>query len=160
MFRTLDGHAVEARSRTIAVNGAPMGVVLEQDMNELAAPLAAFGTDILIRTLMVALFAVAVSIVVARRLTNRIQSLAASVATIADGDHQTPVPQAETADEIGAIAKAVDHFRTTLAEAELAAEHRRRQSDRQGAAMAELKVSLLALSQGDLDCHLADDPSG
>jgi methyl-accepting chemotaxis protein len=70
-------------------------------------------------------------VVVGRSVISPIMSLRAAVQRLAEGDFDTPIPQASRADELGAMARGIDGFRETLADARrLEASAKREGNDR------------------------------
>ncbi len=151
------GQPVEAVSRSVHVGGATWGIVLEQDMTELTAAATELAIWSTIEIAIVCLIVLASSILIARSLTGRISMLNDSVNNIAAGDFVTSVNQAKTGDEIGDIARALDHFRTAMGEGQAADKERQRLAAEQQDVMGRLRRSLELLSSGDLDCDLGSD---
>jgi methyl-accepting chemotaxis protein len=72
-----------------------------------------------------------IAVLVARNITRPIARLNADMARMQAGERELAIHGAERADELGAMARSLDHFRLGLAEADrLAAEQRRHQEDR------------------------------
>ncbi len=73
----------------------------------------------------------AIAVLVARNITRPIARLNGDMARMQAGERELAIHGAERADELGAMARSLDHFRLSLAEADrLAAEQRRHQEDR------------------------------
>ncbi|PWC95700.1 nitrate- and nitrite sensing domain-containing protein [Azospirillum sp. TSO5] len=73
----------------------------------------------------------AIAVLVARNITRPIARLNGDMARMQAGERELAIHGAERADELGAMARSLDHFRLGLAEADrLAAEQRRHQEDR------------------------------
>ncbi|MCM8733339.1 nitrate- and nitrite sensing domain-containing protein [Azospirillum sp. A1-3] len=72
-----------------------------------------------------------IAVLVARNITRPIARLNGDMARMQAGERELAIHGAERADELGAMARSLDHFRLGLAEADrLAAEQRRHQEDR------------------------------
>jgi len=73
----------------------------------------------------------AIAVLVARNITRPIARLNGDMARMQAGERELAIHGAERADELGAMARSLDHFRLGLADADrLAAEQRRHQEDR------------------------------
>ncbi|WP_377809662.1 methyl-accepting chemotaxis protein [Azospirillum sp. A29] len=72
-----------------------------------------------------------IAVLVARNITRPIARLNGDMARLEAGERELTIHGAERADELGAMARSLDHFRLSLAEADrLAAEQRQHQEDR------------------------------
>ncbi len=123
-----------------------------------------------------ALLAVAGSFLLARNLSTPLRALVGSAQRLAGGDVSVRIVALDRADEVGAIARAIDVFRanvTAQAEAEAEAAHQRRVGAEekrghdlarseaardQGAVMEAIATALKALARGDLTRELSGFP--
>ncbi len=150
----LSGNPVLARSVSFEANHADWHLVLEQDMAEAFADNRAFFVTSMMQSALTVLLTAVVSFLVARGLTRRITALADSVRVITGGDFSAPVAQTKTGDEIGDIARALDSFKTDLADGRAAIAKEEQTAEEQRQVMEMLGRSMSDLAQGRLDCRI------
>lgn len=89
-----------------------------------------------------------------------IKSLEAAMTGLADGDYQTHVPMQEGADEIGAIARALETLRARLVQAQNEEVQREEARVAQGVVVERLADAMTALAGGDLTYQIEEELSG
>ncbi|MFW2542969.1 methyl-accepting chemotaxis protein [Primorskyibacter sp. 2E107] len=153
----LDGQPVGIWSANLTTGNETWHVVFEQDVDELLAVENSLFITTVVQIVVVALVVVLLAFGIARLLTRRITGLSDSVKRIAARDYDSPVAEAETGDEIGDIARALDHFKVGLASADAATAEREREAKHQSHVMDVISGGLSALAKGQLQCQIAED---
>jgi methyl-accepting chemotaxis protein len=144
------------RSEEMLVDAVPLrdidtkwAIVAMMGASEATAPVAAMGKAMLVSALVLMIIAGIAALALSRRITNPITKLTRTMASLAQGKLDVPVPFAAGRDEIGDMARAVEIFRdnglkiSQLTEAESA----RTLLDRQA---RENMMSQLQLAFGDV----------
>lgn len=91
------------------------------------------------------------SVVVLRRILSRpLKTVGEAIDVIADGDYSQPVPLVDRHDEMGAIARTVDHLKTQLTAAQAVEEERQQAQEAQKLVVERLNRALKDMSDGDL----------
>ncbi|WP_425100397.1 methyl-accepting chemotaxis protein [Tropicibacter sp. S64] len=153
----LNGHPVEAWSRSFDLDGFRWHLIFEQDEAEVLRVENALLLTTLGQVAVQLLVVVAVAFLIARVLTRRISALQGSVQRVAGGDYRTEVAEVRTEDEIGQIARAFNRFKRQLAEGEEARAERDRATRHQEHVMEVLGQGLNALSSGQLSCQIEEN---
>ncbi|MFZ7092201.1 methyl-accepting chemotaxis protein [Primorskyibacter sp. 2E233] len=153
----LTGNAALAWAETFDAGGTNWHLLLEQDQDEALAVERGLLITTLLQVAVVLLMVLTVAFVVARLLTRRIADLSSSVKRISDGDYHSEVLQTKTGDEIGDIARALNHFKADLADGNAAVVEREKRAAHQADVMARLSGGLNQLSNGKLDCHIREE---
>ncbi len=129
-------------------------LVVEQDAAEARAAEARLLFTTVAQTIIVTVIVLLLAVVVARLVTSRIAVLSTAVARIKKGDYHSAVEQAESFDEIGDIARALEQLKGELAQGETAKADQQRRAEEQAKVVATLSDALQELSQGNLDCQI------
>ena len=144
------GQIGTAIAAPLALRGLDWRVVVEIADSETYASVIGGRDRLILWTLAAAAVVALIGIVLARGITAPVSRVAAAVRTIAEGDLDTPIPDADRNDEVGDIAKSLDALRQKLALAALMEQDNQRQSDAQKQVVAALSVGLQDLSSGNL----------
>ncbi len=150
----LRGEVAVVRSHSEPIDGTNWHLILEQDRAEAMAVEAEMFNSLLIQSVVVLLVVLGVAFLVARLLTGRIAALSGTVTAIANGNFGAANPQARTGDEIGGIARALESFKSGLAEAKAAEQERESRARHQETVVETLRSALARLSEGDLNCQI------
>ncbi len=150
----LSGNPVLARTAAIDAFGTSWRLVLEQDLSEANAGAIQFLTLMSIQTIVVILVVAALGYLVARTLTRRITAIADSVTGITSGDFSKEIPETKSGDELGEIARALDTFKTDLADGRNAIAAQAESAKTLGTVIDTVSQALGALSDGSLDCQI------
>ncbi|WP_050772444.1 methyl-accepting chemotaxis protein [Sagittula stellata] len=156
----LSGNPAVALSNSIDFDGTQWHIVIEQDRVEAMATENELFATTVAQVLIVLVMVMGVAFLVARMLTGRIGDLLQGVRRIAEGDYKTKVAQADKADEIGDIARALNGFRKDLSEVEAAHAREKQKALQQAKAVEALREALFKLADGDLDCAIRQTLDG
>jgi methyl-accepting chemotaxis protein len=108
----LDGASYVAASEPLSFGGVDWAVVTLESEAEITAPSTDLRRTMLLIGLVMLALATVVSILIARTITRPISRLTGAMAEIADDRLDLTVPGLDRADELGAMAEAVEVFRT------------------------------------------------
>lgn len=150
----LSGNPVVSYTNSFAFHGTDWNLILEQDLSEAEWEANRLLSLSLLQGGIVMFIIVALSSWIAKTLTSRIEALANSVNGIASGDFDNIVAQTKTGDELGDIARALERFKTELADGRTAISERVADAEKQAEVMKELNTSLGQLAEGRLDCAI------
>ncbi len=91
------------------------------------------------------------SVIALRRILSRpLKTVGESIDVIADGDYTQPVPLLDRRDEMGAIARTIDHLKTQLTAAQAVEDERLKAQEAQKQVVERLNRALQSMSEGDL----------
>jgi methyl-accepting chemotaxis protein len=152
----LRGTPVEVVSISKEIGGQLWHIVAEQDLWEARAQERELLKATLIQTAIVAFLVMMLGVLVAGFLTRRISILSASVRKVAGGDYDSEISQIKTGDEIGDIARALNSFRSSLAEAEKSRQAMDEAARHQARVVETLRERLASLSKGELECQIEE----
>jgi methyl-accepting chemotaxis protein len=107
-----DGASYVAASEPLSFGGADWAVVALESQADIAAPSVGLRNSLLIIGLVLLALAAVASILIARTITRPISRLTSAMAGIAGDKLDLAVPGLERADELGAMAEAVEVFRS------------------------------------------------
>ena len=107
-----DGASYVAASEPLSFGGADWAVVALESQADIAAPSLGLRNSLLIIGLVLLALAAVASILIARTITRPISRLTSAMAGIAGDKLDLAVPGLERADELGAMAEAVEVFRS------------------------------------------------
>jgi methyl-accepting chemotaxis protein len=107
-----DGAAYVAASEPLSFGGADWAVVALESQADIAAPSVGLRNSMLIIGLVLLALAAVASVLIARTITRPVSRLTGAMAGIAADRLDTVVPGLERADELGAMAEAVEVFRS------------------------------------------------
>ena len=146
----MSGQIGFARILLIEGPGVTWGLIVEQDVAEIMAPVNKALVRMLAITAVAALIVLILGIVIARSVTGPIERVGAAIKAVADGDLHSAVAGADSRDEIGRIAWALDGLRQKLVGAEIAEAERERLQIEQSKVVDALSLGLRNLATGDL----------
>ena len=146
----MSGQIGLARILLIEGPGVTWGLIVEQDLAEIMAPVNKALIRMLAITAVAALIVLGLGIVIARSVTGPIERVGAAIKAVADGNLQSVVTGADHRDEIGRIAWALDGLRQKLIGAELAEAESERLQIEQSKVVDALSQGLRNLATGDL----------
>ena len=150
----LNGEQVIAFTHVVGSLDTKWHLILEQDEAEASLAANRLLTLANVQTLAVMVLIGLLAYFIARGLTRRIYALADSVNGIAQGDFDSLVNQTKTGDELGDIARAIEKFKSELAQGQEAMNGRIEAAEQQSQVMKRLGDALDQLSQGQLECSL------
>lgn len=148
----LSGNPVIAYTKVSDFFGADWRLIFEQDQEEADAAVNQLLSLATLQTTAVMLIVAALAFWIANTLTRRIIALASSVNGIAEGDFDSIVAQIKTGDELGDIARALERFKSELADGRAAIVEREKSAEALADVIEQLSKSLTALADGSLDC--------
>lgn len=151
------GSDVLAMTVPIQFGMQTLGLVLEQDTQEVFAEMRKLSATMLLQTVVVSAVILVMGFLLARLLTRRIHAVAHSVDQMMDGDFDAEVEQVDTGDEIGEIARALKRFRDDLNKGRKAEVQMAKKTAEQTAVIERLREALNALAVGRLDCAIDSD---
>ncbi len=150
----LSGNPVLAYTAAIDLFGTPWRLILEQDLSEANAAATRLLLLTSIQTVIVMLVVAVLGYWIAKSLTGRITAIANSVTGITSGDFENEIPETKTGDELGDIARALDRFKTDLADGKDAIAAQAKSADTLEAVIDTVSEALGALADGSLDCQI------
>jgi len=146
----MSGQTGLARTLLIEGPGVTWGLIVEQDLAEIMAPVDRALVRMLAITGVAALIVLGLGIVISRSVTGPIERVSAAIKAVADGDLHIAVTGADRRDEIGRIALTLDGLRQKLIGAEIAEAERERLQIEQTKVVDALSLGLRNLATGDL----------
>jgi methyl-accepting chemotaxis protein len=146
----MSGQIGLARTLLIEGPGITWGLIVEEDLAEIMLPVNKAIVRMLAITAVAALIVLILGIVIARSVTGPIERVGAAIKAVAEGDLHSAVAGADSRDEIGRIAWALDGLRQKLVGAEIAEAERERLQIEQSKVVDALSLGLRNLATGDL----------
>ncbi len=110
------GRSLLAAYVPLVYAGTAWTLVVQADVAEILAPVAAMRTSLIIGSLVILLVAGAAGLFFAARISGPISAITASMARLAAGDTAVAIPAADGRDEIGEMARAVAVFKENAIE--------------------------------------------
>lgn len=150
----LSGEPVVAFVHSTDILDETWHLILEQDIAESRSAATELLHLALAQAAFVMLLILALAFLVGRMLTNRIDKISNSVKNMTNGHMTEAVSQIKTGDELGNIARALETFRTQLADGLAAIKERDITAATQAEVIDELSDALAKLASGALDCTL------
>lgn len=153
----LSGEQVVAFTHSAEILGHTWHLILEQDVAEAGRIATELFQMALIQSVIVMFLIVALAFMVGRILTKRIDKISNSVKDMSKGDLLENVAEIDAGDELGDIARALDSFRSELADGQTAIKERDVTAGLQMQVIDELNGALAGLASGALDCTLENE---
>lgn len=169
----LDGGMVENRE-VIGLNGAPVittislikfqnihwAVVVEENVDELYAPIAKLRSDMIL-ILVLAAFAITIfGWLISRMISKPFNDIRASLSGISKGDLLSEIPHLNRQDDVGELAKGLQALRATLCKANNESEDRADAEMQQQIVVTGLREAINELSDGNLMVRITTDFPG
>ena len=129
--------------------GLNYGILAKQDRGEVLAPVNRMGLRILAFSIASAAVLGVFGWLFSRTITGPIENVQRRMKAVANGDLFGKIEEAERGDEIGAMAKVLGTFQTTLQDAQKAEVERAELQAEQQMVVDELSQGLLRMSDGD-----------
>ncbi|MBI1171167.1 HAMP domain-containing protein [bacterium] len=144
------GQIGTAATTAIKIRGLSYNILVEIADSETYAHVISARNTLVLLTLLGAGALTLVGVLMAKTITGPIERVSGVIRTIAEGDLQVRIEDADRNDEIGDIAKSVDSLREKLILSSGMEAERQTRSDEQKRIVEELSVALRELSTGNL----------
>ena len=145
-----DGQVGFADTAFIEFNGAKWGLVVERDADDIFAALNALIFEMVLIGSGIAVVAVVVGIFFSRSITKPLARISSAVDSIANGNLQVEVVDADRGDELGMIANSLHGLLDKLTLAKLAEEERDKMQTDLRVVVETLRAGMKDLAGGDL----------
>lgn len=152
----VNGREVSAFSEPFSMMGADMAIVIEQDRDELLAPVNRAMAFMIAVSLACAGGLSVLGWLFARTITRPLERISSNMESVSSGNFNTEVAEAKRSDEIGRIGKTLVSMQEDLRHARTAQEERAAQQKQQEKVVEKLSSGLLRLSQGDFSETISD----
>ncbi len=156
----LRGQPVASYAEDIPLTNGTWVIAIEQDLEELMAPVYRDLNVLLIASLVGAAIMSVFGWLFARRITNPLNRICRNMDAVSSGDLETQVPDAERGDEIGEIGKTLVSMQEDLQQARIAEEQRAELQHEQQIVVENLSAGLVRLSKGDFSLPIDQAFSG
>ena len=156
----LRGQPVASYAEDIPLTNGTWVIAIEQDLEELMAPVYRDLNVLLIASLVGAAIMSVFGWLFARRITNPLNRICRNMDAVSSGDLETEVPDAERGDEIGEIGKTLVSMQEDLQQARIAEEQRAELQHEQQIVVENLSAGLVRLSKGDFSLPIDQAFSG
>jgi methyl-accepting chemotaxis protein len=156
----LRGQPVASYAEDIPLTNGTWVIAIEQDLEELMAPIYRDLNILLIASLVGAAGMSVCGWLFARRITNPLNRICRNMDAVSSGNLDTEVPDAERGDEIGEIGKTLVSMQEDLQQARIAEEQRAELQHEQQIVVENLSAGLVRLSKGDFSLPIDQAFSG
>ncbi|MEP1331002.1 methyl-accepting chemotaxis protein [Pseudophaeobacter sp.] len=152
----LNGHEVVSYTNPVGLDYANWAMIVEQDVDELMAPVNKKRNLLIVITLVVTAILSVLGALFARSITKPIVRICANMADVSAGQLDADVPDAKRGDEVGEIGKTLVAMQEKLRTARSAEEARADQQKQQQHVVETLSAGLVRLSQGDFSSDIRE----
>jgi PAS domain S-box-containing protein len=114
-YNLIDYRGNQVLSKTEYIESQDWGLVIKQDKSEIFEPVESFQKIIQILLIIIILFAIIISTILASKLTNPIVQFKESLRYLENGDYEQVINLSGN-DEIGSVSKSIKTLQTTLAQ--------------------------------------------
>ncbi|WP_278923845.1 HAMP domain-containing protein, partial [Pseudophaeobacter profundi] len=156
----LRGQQVAAYAEHIQMLGTNWAIGIEQDRDELLAPVVHDRNILLLASLAGAAVMSILGWLFAGTITRPLDRICRSMEAVSSGNLNTDVPEAGRGDEIGAIGKTLVSMQEDLQQARIAEEQRAELQQQQQIVVENLSAGLVRLSEGDFSQPIEQAFSG
>lgn len=156
----LRGQPVAAYAESIPLERGTWVIAIEQDRQELLAPVVRDRNILTIASLLGAAVMSIFGWLFAGRITRPLARICRNMDAVSSGNLDTDVPDANRGDEIGEIGKTLVSMQEDLQQARIAEEHRAELQQEQQIVVENLSAGLVRLSEGDFTLPIEQVFSG
>ncbi|MEP2718875.1 HAMP domain-containing protein, partial [Pseudophaeobacter sp.] len=156
----LRGQPVAAYAEHIPLTNGTWVIAIEQDREELLAPVVRDRNILLLASLAGAALMSILGWLFAGTITRPLDRICRSMDAVSSGNLDTDVPEAERGDEIGKIGKTLVSMQEDLQQARIAEEQRAELQQEQQIVVENLSAGLVRLSEGDFSLPIEQVFSG
>ncbi|WP_122074699.1 methyl-accepting chemotaxis protein [Pseudophaeobacter sp. EL27] len=156
----LRGQPVASYAEHIPLESGVWVIAIEQDREELLAPVVRDRNVLLIASLLGAAVMSVFGWLFAGRITRPLDRICRNMDAVSSGNLETEVPDAERGDEIGEIGKTLVSMQEDLQQARIAEEQRAELQQEQQVVVESMSAGLVRLSEGDFSLPIEQAFSG